>query len=797
MNNMIRRFTIFLAGIALALTTPTMSQAQTLARLAHEATPDLPHSSGTIWTGTGPHRPGVTRGAPLPESALSRVAARALFVDSDLDRARLLAAWALRRDPQDAEALFVRMEAAGMEADDAIMLDAATRLCELGANAQSDPRVRLAAARVRESAANTPDFRRAIPRLQALLANSQEGWPGLREALLSAAMDGAPGLDPYAVSRAAGILTDWRIVGPLGLHPLLDQQPISPADDLAQVSYQNRPVENFMFPDGRIVLPNYFSRRGVFYAATNFASLMAGNWTVRVESAGPVEVYADGQRVFRAAGRGLSSASFDVQAGPHRILLKFIASAAPLRAAISKASEQVQVLPPRKTSLQELTYLLAAGHYAAGEFGTGIKQITSVPSSGSSAALQFLLAQSGTRSSPTVSEYATVWYKRHASARAAGDEASLWSRRIAAHPSCKTLRSAMGFYRERGQFAEARSAQQRLDGCAPESLDYAQSLSDEGSHVEAMRYLQGLLAAAPLNRAAREMLVRELQFSGDDAAAQAAAAEWLRIAPNAGDYHRLAAGSAGPAIEERGAARILSAADFYSPYRRDAALIARLSASVPCSGDTVVLLDDHVAISRPDGSVSLYVHSARRVLTQRAAEQFGSVRLPQGSQLVALRVVHPDGTATAIDSAIQRSAIVVSALSVGDAIDEEYVIHYAGDGGIPEHSEAFQFVFGSFNEHVLLARFVVLMPAGRADRGVVIGTGDIPPMTASVRDGMLERVWEVETLANADAGTLSASAKGLAIVRVVEQENGWSVPSSAEHKRRIETIHPGPRPEES
>jgi len=786
MNNMARRFAIFLAGVALALTTPTIFQAQTLARLAHEATPDLPHSSGTI--SNGPHRPSVTRGAPLPESALSRLAARALFVDSNLARARLLAAQALRRDPKDGEALFVRMEVAGMEADGAIMLDAAIRLCELGANAQGDPRVRLAVARGRESAANTPDFRRAIPRLQARLANSHEGWADLQEALLNAAMDGAPRLDPYAISRAAGILTDWRIVGPLGLHPLLDQQPISPTDDLAQISYQNRLVENFQFPDGRIVLPKYFSRRGVFYAATNFASLSAGDWTVRVESAGAVEVYADGRRVLRVEGRGPGAASFDVPAGPHRILLKFVGSAAPLRIAVSKAQGQAQLLPPRKSSLQELTYLLAADHYAAGEFGTAIQQIKSVPSSDNSAALQFLLAQAGIRANPTALEYATTWYKRSAPT---ADNASAWSRRIAAHPSCETLRRAMGFYRERGQLTEARFAQQRLNGCAPESLDYAQALSDEGNHVEATRSLQGLLAAAPLNRVAREMLVRELQFSGDDAAAQAAAAEWLRIAPNAGDYHRLAAG---PAIEERGEGSILPVADFYSAYRRDAAPIARQSAGVPYSGDTVLLLDDHVAISRADGSVSLYVHSARRVLTQMAADQFGSVRLPQGAQLVALRVVHPDGTATVIDSAVQSSAIVVSALSAGDAVDEEYVIHYSGDGGIPEHSEAFQFVFGSFNERVLHARFVVLMAAGHGDQGVVIGTGETPPMTASVRDGMLERVWDAETPAG-DA--LSVSAKGLAIVRVVEQENGWSVPSSAEHKRRIETIHPGPRSEES
>jgi hypothetical protein len=74
---------------------------------------------------------------------------------------------------------------------------------------------------------------------------------------------------------------------------------------------------------------------------------------------------------------------------------------------------------------------------------------------------------------------------------------------------------------------------------------------------------------------------------------------------------------------------------------------------------------------------------------------------------------------------------------------------------------------------------------------VVIGTGETPAMTERVREGMLERVWEAEAEAE------GSSVAGLAIVRVVEQDNGWSVPASAERKRRIETIHPGPRPEAS
>ena len=418
-----RRFGFLLATALLAVALPARMPAQTLARLAHDTTPDIPRSTNTVRN--SPTATPAARSVVLRESSLARVSARALFADSNLDRARQLSARALARDPQDAEALFVRMEVAAMQDDDASLLQAATALCEIGSGARGDPRVRLAAARLREAAANTSDFAKLIPRLQALLANSSQPWPDLQEALLRAVMDGAPGLDPYSLSRGAGILTDWRIVGPLGLHPLLDQQPISPNDDLAKDSYQNRRVENFAFPDGRIALPDYLSYRGIFYAAAAFSSLTSGSWTIQVESAAPLEVFADGHRVLRTNAPGNNSAAFDVIPGPHRILLKFPASAAPLRISIARTAEPPPFSLPRKTSLQEMTYLLAAGDYAAGQFATAATQIESVPSSAASAPLQFLLAQSRMRSAPTMSDSPTTW--------------------DAAHPSyCKTLLNEIG-----------------------------------------------------------------------------------------------------------------------------------------------------------------------------------------------------------------------------------------------------------------------------------------------------------------------------------------------------------------
>ena len=827
------------AWCCLAVAAPALCQQTTLARLSRT---DLPHVSDHHVT---------TSKTYLRDSAISRAAAAAFFVKSDFVRAGRLADRALRRDHNDVEALFVRMELAAIAADDGATLDAALRLCEAGASAPGDVRVRLAAVRVRELAANTADFRAILPQVEALVTNSTEPLPDLQAALLNAALDGTPGLDAAALARDAGILTDWRIVGPLGSRPLLDldRQFIAPSDDLALSSYQNHPVENFQFIDGWIRLPDYFSRHGVFYAAGRFASLTNATWKLQVASGGRLEVYVDGQRVLRTGGSSrLYTARFQAPAGPHGVLVKFAGSAAPLRVAVTRYSDPERSPLRANLSLEEAAYLLAAEHYVDGEAAAAIRQLQAVGVADESAALQFLLAESfALYAQPTLTKAPAAgdsggsqnaeraWYQlqenfpkalaadvalgklalakgdfaaaeKYAGRVLAQDEndaaalqvmseaelpdradnpAGLWVRRLAVDPSCEALQQAVVFYAAQALPAERSAAQQKLDGCAPESLAYAQSLAQDGNHAAAAQALERLLAAAPLDRAARLMLVRELQLSGEDGAAQRAATEWLRIAPNAESYHRLAASA--ETTEEQGDT---SMAAFYEPYRRDAALIARETAA-GAQGPPVVLLDDHIALARADGSVSLYVHVAKRLLVAQSIAPTDLAKVPRGAQVLQMRVIHADGTTSPITPPQTSPS---TRLSPGDTMDAEYVLNFAGDGGISEHDEIFQFVFGSFNEKVLHTRFVVLTPAEHADRGVVLSTGTVPRMRTSVRDGMLARTWQED----ATAGVSSANpGGGSAIIRVVDQEHGWAVPTKAEHQRRIETIHPGPRPEDS
>src|SRR5579863_2005513 len=105
------RFFLALSAAAI-LAGGSVAQQHTLARLSREnrtdvARVDLPSSTHPA------------SAVPVHDSATSRAAGNALFSGSDLQRARVLSERALRRDPQDAEALFVHMEVATMQADKA------------------------------------------------------------------------------------------------------------------------------------------------------------------------------------------------------------------------------------------------------------------------------------------------------------------------------------------------------------------------------------------------------------------------------------------------------------------------------------------------------------------------------------------------------------------------------------------------------------------------------------------------------------------------------------------------------
>jgi tetratricopeptide (TPR) repeat protein len=737
----------------------TASAQQTLARMDHT---DAPVATASLHE-TAPHSKYTSQPAGINDSSHSRAAARALFVSSDLRHARLLAEKALAVHPNDLEAAFILMEAAVVEADGPTMLDSALQLCRHGSAELDDARVQLAGARLREAAANTPQFRRVVPQIQELIANGEGGECDLNEALLQAAMDGVPGLNPYSLSRNAGILTDWRIVGPLSRRTLAGAAPqeLPRNEDLSAPLVYERAVENFQFPDGSIRLPDYLTHRGVFYAASQFAMLEPGMRVLHVQSTGAVDVFVDGALALKITGKAQAqphSAVLELAPGPHRVLVRFTSDSAPLQVRIEPQLTKGGYANSLAASSEETAYRQAGAAYAVRDWAA----VSRLLNGHSSAPALYLAGQAAADGA--------VAKAQPESLSGENQDPLFWSKRVAAHPSCENVQGAIGFYRSTGQVSQAAATEQRLDGCAPESLLYAQVLSSEGRHHEASASLSKLLAESPLNREAQLMLIRELQLAGHDRAAQKAAAEWERMAPNAHTYRRLAALFSGDGAADGSPKN--PAIPFYMPFRRNAVLPSAAIEAPGSYGDIELLMDDHVAIARADGSVSLYVHRAVRALTDKGAAQIEGLIVPSDSQPLTVRRLW------------RVEAANSGKFSAGDAIELEYVTNYLGDGGIADHPEAFQYVFDQAAVSSEGSRFVVLMPAGSSDGGVVIASSDAPQMTSKISDGMLARIWE-------NASTHTGS--GFAIVRVVEHDNGWTTPRSAERRKRIETSHPGPR----
>src|SRR4051794_1289647 len=267
--------------------------------------------------------------------------------------------------------LFAAMEAAALQLDTPAELDLALRLCEFSI---SDPRANVAASRILELAANTQEFRGVVPRIHALLAADAPQANTLRAALIAAANDGLPGLDRAALAHDSGLLTDWRIAGPFGRFENVAYEKSWPAerDALASTEYDGRTVEHFRFDDGTFRLPDYFSPDGIFYAAARLTLAASETRVLRVESPGTLDVQVDGRTVLTKDDRLQAtpetvSTSLHLPAGPHDVVVKFIASAVPFRIALVPEPRSERSIQASGSEV-ESAYVVASEKFWAGDY---------------------------------------------------------------------------------------------------------------------------------------------------------------------------------------------------------------------------------------------------------------------------------------------------------------------------------------------------------------------------------------------------------------------------------------------
>ncbi len=160
--------------------------------------------------------------------------------------------------------------------------------------------------------------------------------PLLLRAQQSTSLSNPPELDQLLASKESGLLTDWRVAGPFGKLPDLERAWAPERDQLRKMHYGDERIVNLQFPNGRFELPARFARRGVFYASSEVWVPNGGEWRVYAETAGSMVVFVDGKRLIQRSPSDLKTTSevLHLEHGNHRILVKFVAEAAPFHVAV-------------------------------------------------------------------------------------------------------------------------------------------------------------------------------------------------------------------------------------------------------------------------------------------------------------------------------------------------------------------------------------------------------------------------------------------------------------------------------
>lgn len=187
--------------------------------------------------------------------------------------------------------------------------------------------------------------------------------------------DSAPELNELMSARESGLLTDWRVVGPFGLHPStdFDRQWAPERDQIRRSGYGTRKVEFFQFVDGQVKLPNLV-RSGVFYASSEVYVRSAGDWRLFLESGGTLAVFIDGEKMLTRDDRHASQptnirSDLILSRGDHRVLVKFLNGAVPFRLAIMAPTGGLRPHPNiPNVHASDSGYASAALHYWEGDF---------------------------------------------------------------------------------------------------------------------------------------------------------------------------------------------------------------------------------------------------------------------------------------------------------------------------------------------------------------------------------------------------------------------------------------------
>ena len=675
----------------------------------------------------------------------SETSADLLFAKSDLIGARRLSALELKRNPNDINAQFVRMEATRLELRNREELHSAVAL--LRAIHGNDPRARLAAERLRELAGNTPQFRAVLPQVAELLREENPYAIELSDAILTAQDDGAP--LPGKIPLAHRV-TKWQIAGPFGQFANVDFDRSWPPEqnELRSARYEHQFREDIDVVSGELDLPEYFPHSGLYYAAAQISATTAAEYRLVVESDGTYELRVDGNPLLThdarfVQQRATTSVAVRLTPGKHRILLKLQATALPLRVWVEPPRESH--FAPARIPMAEMDYLKAAIAVLDGDPkpALALKDQSSLANVLKAEALaqmgdeqqahelffaasasdvhNLLAAFKAAEEAFSREQYeeATTQLAKILKAAPAypqaqelkfqladhfnwrAEQETALNQRLRLHPSCSTFTDAAKFYDNSDAGERARRYEAALATCSLKPYQFWEQLSLHGKHKRASDAIRRYLARHPTDRHALVIAIREAVLGNDLPQADQYAKVLHALAPN---WSRAALLAARPEAILDPQSGYSQADGFYKPFVRDPLPLMREGESqLP---DSRILINDRV-VKLDSAGAWLYQHTVTQVLNKKGIARLGEVELPRAIDLLELRTVKPTGTYVDAEWGENKNNVSMPSLAEGDAIEIAYLQHFSSEA-LVSSPEILDFVFASTQSPTRSSRFALI-----------------------------------------------------------------------------------------
>ena len=222
--------------------------------------------------------------------------------------------------------------------------------------------------------------------------------------------------------------------------------------------------------------------------------------------------------------------------------------------------------------------------------------------------------------------------------------------------------------RERGDLAGAEellSKWAKLRPALPQRLEQLAELqAARGAVPRAIETLQAAAALTPRSPEPLRRLAAWYDLQGDAAAARAAREQALARSPGELALRRQLAVLQGERLlawSDRSAREVLETS-------------GELGLPTGVERPSAVRLLDHGAVELfPGGGAVERVHTLARVLDKKALGKFGEVQIPDGAEILELRVLKPDGRALEPESIPEKEGHSLPGLEPGDVVEIDYL----------------------------------------------------------------------------------------------------------------------------